>query len=75
MVTRINSLYFKQKQIPGEYLSSLYTMLQLPKSGETLKRLRSIAARNQEALSFAEALLNKFPVNNPEVPPQRNDGY
>lgn len=59
----------------GEYLSSLYTMLQLPESGETLKRLRSIATRNQEAISFAEALLNKFPVNNPGVPPQRNDGY
>jgi hypothetical protein len=59
----------------GEYLSSLYTMLQLPESSETLKRLRSIAARNQEAPSFAEALLNKFPVNNPGVPPQRNNGY
>lgn len=59
----------------GEYLSSLYTMLQLPESSETLKRFRSIAARNQEALSFSEALLNKFPVYNPGVPLQRNDGY
>jgi hypothetical protein len=59
----------------GEYLSSLCAMLQLPESSEILKRLRSIAARNQEPPSFAEALLNKFPVSNPGVPPQRNDGY
>lgn len=59
----------------GEYLSSLYTMLRLSESVETLNRFRSIAARNQEALSFAEALLTKFPVNNLGVPPQRNNGY
>lgn len=47
----------------GEYLSSLYTMLQLPESGETLKRFRSIAARNQEPLSFAEVILMQYPVD------------
>lgn len=52
----------------GEYISSLYAMLQLSESSETLKKLRSIAARNQEPLSFAEALLNKFPVSNLTLP-------
>jgi len=54
----------------GEYLSSLYTMLRLPESGETLKRLRSIAARNQEALSFAEVVLSQYPVDDPAAPSQ-----
>ena len=54
----------------GEYLSSLYTMLRLPESVETLKRLRSIAARNQEALSFAEVILMQYPVDDPAAPPQ-----
>ena len=54
----------------GEYLSSLYTMLQLPESVETLKRFRSIAARNQEALSFAEGVLSQYPVDDPAAPSQ-----
>jgi PEGA domain len=54
----------------GEYLSSLYTMLRLPESGETLKQLRSIAARNQEALSFAEVVLSQYPVDDPAAPSQ-----
>ena len=54
----------------GEYLSSLYTMLHLPESGETLKRLRSIAARNQEPLSFAEVVLMQYPVDDPAAPSQ-----
>ena len=54
----------------GEYLSSLYTMLQLPESSETLKRLRSIAVRHQEALSFAEGILTQYPVDDPASPPQ-----
>lgn len=51
----------------GEYLSSLYTMLRLPESVETLRRLRSIAARNQEPLSFAEVVLMQYPVGDPRV--------
>jgi PEGA domain len=54
----------------GEYLSSLYTMLHLPESGETLKRLRSIAARNQEPLSFAEVVLMQYPVDDLAAPSQ-----
>ena len=54
----------------GEYLSSLYTMLHLPESGETLKRLRSIAARHQEPLSFAEVVLMQYPVDDPAAPSQ-----
>jgi hypothetical protein len=54
----------------GEYLSSLCSLLGLPESTETLKQLRFIAARNQEAPSFAEALLTKFPTNNLGVPRQ-----
>jgi len=54
----------------GEYLSSLYTMLQLSESAETLNRFRSIAARNQEALSFAEGILTHYPVDGPAAPPQ-----
>ena len=54
----------------GEYLSSLYTMLQLPESGETLKRFRSIAARNQEPLSFAEVVLMQYPVDDPDTTAQ-----
>ncbi len=54
----------------GEYLSSLYAMLQLPESAETLNRFRSIAARNQEALSFAEVILMQYPVDDPAAPPQ-----
>jgi len=55
----------------GEYLSSLCSMLRLPESVETLRQLRSIAARNQEAPSFADALLTKFPVTNLGLPPHR----
>jgi hypothetical protein len=51
----------------GEYLSSLYTMLRLPESGETLKKLRLLAARNQEATSFAEAVLSQYPLNAPDA--------
>ena len=54
----------------GEYLSSLYAMLQLPANGETLKRLRSIAARHQEPLSFAEVVLIQYPVDDPVTPSQ-----
>jgi hypothetical protein len=54
----------------GEYLSSLCTMLRLPESDETLKRLRSIAARNQEPLSFAEVVLMQYPVDDPAAPSQ-----
>lgn len=54
----------------GEYLSSLYTMLQLPESGETLKRIRGLSASNQEAPSFAEAVLSQYPPDNPAAPPQ-----
>ncbi|MDN5941568.1 MAG: PEGA domain-containing protein [Nitrospira sp.] len=54
----------------GEYLSSLYTMLQLPESGETLKRIRGLSARNQEAPSFAEAVLSQYPADNQAAPPQ-----
>ena len=54
----------------GEYLSSLYTMLRLSDSVETLNRFRSIAARNHEALAFAEAILTQYPVDDPAAPPQ-----
>lgn len=54
----------------GEYLSGLRSLLRLPESVETLKQLRSIAARNQEAPAFAEALLTKFPVDDQGVLPQ-----
>ena len=54
----------------GEYLSSLYTMLRLPESVETLKRFRSIAARHQDALSFAEVVLSQYPVDDPAAPLQ-----
>jgi hypothetical protein len=53
----------------GEYLSSLCSLLGLPESVETLKQLRFIAARNQEAPSFAEAILTRFPVNDLGGPP------
>ena len=52
----------------GEYLLSLYTMLRLPESGETLKKLRSIAVRNQEALSFAEVVLSQYAYSDPSQP-------
>jgi hypothetical protein len=54
----------------GEYLSSLYTMLQLPESAETLKRFRSIAKRYQEPLPFAEVILFENPVDAPAAPSQ-----
>ncbi len=54
----------------GEYLSSLYTMLRLPQSSETLKRFRSISAHYQEPLSFAEVVLFQYPVDAPAAPPQ-----
>jgi hypothetical protein len=54
----------------GEYLSSLYDMLQLPASGETLKRFRSITARYKEPLSFAEVVLFQYPVDASAAPPQ-----
>lgn len=53
----------------GEYLSNLYTMLRLADSTETLRRLRSIAARNQEPLSFAEVVLMQYPVDDPAATP------
>jgi hypothetical protein len=46
----------------GEYLSSLNLLLRLPESGQTLKRLRAIAARNREAPSFADAILSEYPA-------------
>ena len=54
----------------GEYLSSLYTMLQLPESDETLKKLRGLSARNQETTAFAEAVLSQYPVDDPAAPSQ-----
>jgi len=54
----------------GEYLSSLYSMLQLPESGETLKKIRGLSARNQETTSFAEAVLIQYPVDDPDAPSQ-----
>lgn len=54
----------------GEYLSSLHAMLQLPESSETLKRFRSIAARYQEPIPFAEVVLFENPVDAPAAPPQ-----
>jgi hypothetical protein len=54
----------------GEYLSGLCSLLRLHEGVETLKQLRSIAARNQEAPAFAEALLTKFPVDDHGVPRQ-----
>ena len=56
-----NDRYFYDR----EYLSGLCSLLRLPESVATLKTLRSIAARNQEAPSFAEALLTMFPVKDP----------
>lgn len=53
----------------GEYLSSLYAMLRLSENVETLSRFRSIAARHQEALSFAEGILTQYPVGS-AAPPQ-----
>lgn len=50
----------------GEYLSSLYAMLQLSESAETLKKFRGLSARNQETTSFAEAVLTQYPVNDPD---------
>ena len=52
----------------GEYLSSLCSLLRLPESGETVKRLRLISARNPEAPSFAEALLSQYPVDDTRIP-------
>ena len=54
----------------GEYLSSLYAMLQLPESAETLKKFRGLFARNQETIAFAEAVLTQYPVNDPDATPQ-----
>jgi hypothetical protein len=54
----------------GEYLSSLCTMLQLPESAETLKKFRGLSARNQETISFAEAVLIQYPVDDPAAPSQ-----
>ena len=54
----------------GEYLSSLYTMLQLPENRVTLKEIRGLSARNQDPLSFAEAVLSQYPVDDPDAPPQ-----
>jgi hypothetical protein len=50
----------------GEYLSGLSSLLRLPANSETLKRLRSIAVRNREAPSFAEAVLTQYPANDPD---------
>ena len=54
----------------GEYLSGLCSLLRLHEGVETLRQLRSIAARHQEAPAFAEALLTKFPVDGQGVLPQ-----
>ena len=54
----------------GEYISSLYTMLQLPENAETLKKIRGLSARYQEPLPFAEAVLNQYPVDDLDAPPQ-----
>ena len=47
----------------GEYLSSLCSLLRLPQSDETIKKLQLISSRNPEAPSFAEALLSQYPVS------------
>ena len=52
----------------GEYLSSLCSLLRLPESSETVKKLRLISSRNPEAPSFAEALLSQYPVDDTRVP-------
>ena len=54
----------------GEYLSSLCSLLRLPESGETVKKLRFISSRNPEAPSFADALLSQYPVDDPDALPQ-----
>jgi hypothetical protein len=59
----------------GEYLSSLYAMLQLPESAETLKRFRGLSARNQETISFAEAVLIQYPVDDPDASLQGQKSY
>jgi hypothetical protein len=46
----------------GEYLSGLNSLLRLPESAETLKRLRALAARNRKAPSFADAILSEYPA-------------
>lgn len=54
----------------GEYLSSLHTILKLPESVQTLKKLRGLSVRNQEAPSFAEAVLTQYPVDDSDPPSQ-----
>ena len=60
----------------GEFLSSLCSLLRLPESGETVKKLRLISSRNPEAPSFADALLFQYPVDDQVVQPQdqKNSG-
>lgn len=50
-----------------EYLSSLCSLLRLPESGATVKKLRLISSRNPEAPSFAEALLSQYPVDDTPI--------
>jgi hypothetical protein len=52
----------------GEYLSSLYTLLHLPESGDTLKTFRGLSTRHHDTLSFADAVLSQYPVDGSEVP-------
>lgn len=52
----------------GEYLSSLYTMLQLPENGVTLRELRGLSARNQETISFTEAVVSQYLLDEPDAP-------
>ena len=54
----------------GEYLSSLCSLLRLPESGETVKRLRFLSSRNPDAPSFADAPLSQYPVDDQVAQPQ-----
>lgn len=46
-----------------EYFSGLSSLFRLLASSEALKKLRSIALRNREAPSFAEAILIQYPAD------------
>jgi hypothetical protein len=61
----------------GEFLSSFCSLLRLPESGETVKKLRAISARNPGATSFAEAIVSQYQVGEQPAmsqPTQRMDG-
>ncbi len=46
----------------GEYLSSVPTILQLPESFETLKRLKGLSARNQQATLFCRGCVDPVSI-------------